>query len=110
MPALYLEHPAIAALTAMAVEDTRRALSIVVKVRGGNACPKPVNTFVQAGFPKCLIDAIKTAGFAAPTPIQRQAWPVAMRGSDLVGLAETGSGKTLAYLLPTSTTLAGPHQ
>ena len=28
------------------------------------------------------------------------AWPLALKGADLVGLAETGSGKTLAYLLP----------
>ena len=28
------------------------------------------------------------------------AWPSALKGADLVGLAETGSGKTLAYLLP----------
>lgn len=40
------------------------------------------------------------AGFSSPTAIQRQAWPVAMSGLDLVGIAETGSGKTLAYLLP----------
>ena len=34
--------------------------------------------------------------FPAPTPIQAAAWPAAMAGQDLVGIAETGSGKTLA--------------
>ena len=29
-----------------------------------------------------------------PTPIQSQAWPIAMQGKDLVGIAQTGSGKT----------------
>jgi ATP-dependent RNA helicase DDX5/DBP2 len=29
-----------------------------------------------------------------------QVWPAAMRGHDLIGIAETGSGKTLAYMLP----------
>lgn len=47
-----------------------------------------------------VLDYLKSAGFCQPTPIQSVAWPLALSGSDLVGLAETGSGKTLAYLLP----------
>ena len=43
---------------------------------------------------------IKRAGFANPTPIQAQAWPVAMAGRDLVAIAKTGSGKTCGFLLP----------
>ena len=39
-------------------------------------------------------------GYSAPTPIQAQAWPIAVRGHDLVAVAKTGSGKTLAFLLP----------
>ncbi|KAM3136102.1 hypothetical protein pb186bvf_011724 [Paramecium bursaria] len=40
------------------------------------------------------------AGFVKPTPIQAQAWPIALEGHDLIGVAKTGSGKTLAYLFP----------
>ncbi|KAF4592232.1 ATP-dependent RNA helicase DBP3 [Ophiocordyceps camponoti-floridani] len=40
------------------------------------------------------------AGFKAPTPIQAAAWPYALSGRDVVGVAETGSGKTLAFALP----------
>ncbi len=47
-----------------------------------------------------MLEYLKSLGFSKPTPIQSMAWPVALKGSDLVGLAETGSGKTLAYLLP----------
>lgn len=43
---------------------------------------------------------IEKAGFTEPTPIQSQGWPMALKGRDLIGIAETGSGKTLAYLLP----------
>lgn len=47
----------------------------------------------------CL-DVIAKLGFVEPTPIQAQGWPMALKGRDLVGIAETGSGKTLSYLLP----------
>ena len=47
-----------------------------------------------------VMEEIKKAGFAEPTAIQAQGWPMALKGRDLIGLAETGSGKRLAYLLP----------
>ncbi len=34
---------------------------------------------------------IKRAGFSAPTPIQAQAWPIAMAGRDMVAIAKTGA-------------------
>lgn len=46
------------------------------------------------------IEVIAKLGFVEPTPIQAQGWPMALKGRDLIGIAETGSGKTLAYLLP----------
>lgn len=47
----------------------------------------------------CL-EVIAKLGFVEPTPIQAQGWPMALKGRDLIGIAETGSGKTLSYLLP----------
>lgn len=35
-----------------------------------------------------------------PSKIQREAIPVALKGNDIIGLAETGSGKTAAFALP----------
>ena len=40
------------------------------------------------------------AGFSAPTSIQAQSWPIALRGRDIVAVAKIGSGKTMGYLLP----------
>lgn len=39
-------------------------------------------------------------GFKAPTQIQAQAIPEALRGRDVIGLAQTGSGKTAAFGIP----------
>ena len=38
--------------------------------------------------------------FIKPSLIQSLAWPTALLGRDLFGVAQTGSGKTLAYILP----------
>ncbi|OBZ67324.1 ATP-dependent RNA helicase MAK5 [Grifola frondosa] len=47
-----------------------------------------------------LCRALYSQKFASPTPIQSQTLPLALKGKDIVGVAETGSGKTLAYGLP----------
>lgn len=54
----------------------------------------------EEGLTKTLVDAMRTAGFTEPTPIQAQTWPILCDGRDLIGVARTGSGKTLAFLLP----------
>ncbi len=43
---------------------------------------------------------IEAAGYSTPTPIQTQAIPNVMQGSDLMGLAQTGTGKTAVFVLP----------
>ena len=95
----YLEHPEVAALTPEQVQALRAELCITIH---GDAarCPSPVGSFVQASFPQYILDALLKVGFSTPTAIQRQGWPVAMKGMETIGLAETGSGKTLTYLLP----------
>ncbi|KAK9278514.1 hypothetical protein L1049_028081 [Liquidambar formosana] len=62
--------------------------------------PKPIRMFQEACFPDYCLEVIAKLGFVEPTPIQSQGWPMALKGRDLIGIAETGSGKTLAYLLP----------
>lgn len=44
--------------------------------------------------------SIRAQGFDAPTPIQCQAWPMALTGRDVVAIAQTGSGKTISFALP----------
>ena len=64
-------------------------------------------TFAELGLPRELLDAVQDAGYAEPTPIQWQAIPLALKGRDLMGLAQTGTGKTAAFTLPILARLLG---
>ena len=57
-------------------------------------------SFSALGLLPTLTQAAADQGFNEPTPIQAQAIPVVLRGSDLLATAQTGSGKTAAYALP----------
>ena len=59
-----------------------------------------VNGFSQFGLHTELLTALNELGFQKPTPIQQDAIPHALKGSDLLACAQTGSGKTAAFLLP----------
>jgi ATP-dependent RNA helicase DeaD len=47
-----------------------------------------------------LLKALTGLGYEEPTPIQREAIPAMMAGTDLLGQAATGTGKTAAFALP----------
>jgi ATP-dependent RNA helicase DeaD len=57
-------------------------------------------SFEQFGLAPALVAGLEKQKFVEPTPVQAQAIPVVLAGSDTYINAETGSGKTLAYLLP----------
>ena len=44
--------------------------------------------------------ALKDMGFEKPTPIQKEAIPLALKGYDILGQAATGTGKTAAFGIP----------
>ncbi len=47
-----------------------------------------------------LLKAIEEQGYSTPTPIQNQAIPIVLEGSDLMGGSQTGTGKTAGFTLP----------
>ncbi len=47
-----------------------------------------------------ILKSIKEEGYTIPTPIQVQAIPIILRGTDLIGCAQTGTGKTAAFAVP----------
>lgn len=93
----YKEAPSVANRPQEDVDAFRKSNEMTVI---GRNVPRPVETFDEAGFPQYVISEVKAEGFAKPTSIQSQGWPMALSGRDVVGIAETGSGKTLTYCLP----------
>ena len=93
----YKEHPDVTNRSDADVQSFRKEHQMTVY---GKGVPRPVQTFDEAGFPQYVMSEVKAQGFAKPTAIQSQGWPMALSGRDVVGIAETGSGKTLTYCLP----------
>lgn len=57
-------------------------------------------TFKSLGLDERLCEVCASLNWTKPTKIQQESLPVALHGSDIIGLAETGSGKTAAFILP----------
>jgi ATP-dependent RNA helicase RhlE len=66
-----------------------------------------VVTFDSLGLRPEVLTAVRDVGYTHPTPIQAEAIPLALRGRDLIGLAQTGTGKTAAFTLPIIDRLLG---
>src|SRR3954452_16095256 len=56
--------------------------------------------FASLGLAAPLVAAVAALGYEEPTPIQQEAIPVLLSGSDMLGQAATGTGKTAAFALP----------
>jgi len=57
-------------------------------------------TFKSLGIDADICEALDAKGITSPFPIQEQAIPVALAGTDIIGQAKTGTGKTLGFGLP----------
>jgi ATP-dependent RNA helicase DDX5/DBP2 len=93
----YIEHPDVTKRPDSEAEAWRASKAMVIE---GEGVPKPCMTFEEASMPEYILNEVLKQGFASPTPIQSQGWPMALKGKNMVGISATGSGKTLAFLLP----------
>jgi ATP-dependent RNA helicase RhlE len=59
-----------------------------------------MNNFTELSLNPFLQTNLRKHGFLQPSPVQAQAIPPALAGSDVVATAPTGTGKTLAFVLP----------
>ncbi|MEL6583980.1 MAG: DEAD/DEAH box helicase [Pseudomonadota bacterium] len=65
-----------------------------------------MTTFSDLDLDERVLRAVTEAGYEKPTPIQEQAIPEALKGRDVLGIAQTGTGKTASFTLPMITALA----
>ncbi|MDO8618175.1 MAG: DEAD/DEAH box helicase [Candidatus Uhrbacteria bacterium] len=56
--------------------------------------------FYGLGIAPKLLDILDQLKYKTPTPIQQQSIPIAIAGTDVMGIAQTGTGKTLAFGIP----------
>lgn len=56
--------------------------------------------FSELGLSPEILKAVQRLGFEQATPIQTEAIPLLLTGSDMVGQSQTGSGKTAAFAIP----------
>lgn len=57
-------------------------------------------SFRALGIDEDICAALDSKSITSPFPIQQQAIPLALSGSDVIGQAKTGTGKTLGFGLP----------
>ena len=67
----------------------------------------PSGGFADLGISETLLKAAAAAGMTEPKPIQKEAIPPFLAGSDILGVAQTGSGKTAAFSLPILSKIIG---
>jgi ATP-dependent RNA helicase RhlE len=57
-------------------------------------------SFQNLSISEPILAALKEKGYTQPTPIQQQAIPAILSGSDVVACAQTGTGKTACFSIP----------
>jgi superfamily II DNA/RNA helicase len=57
-------------------------------------------SFSTLGLDPSLLENITRLGYTEPTPVQKEAIPAVLTGTDLLVSSQTGSGKTAAFVLP----------
>ena len=57
-------------------------------------------SFKDLNLDQNVLTAVEATGYTEPTPIQAKAIPEALKGRDVLGIAQTGTGKTASFTLP----------
>jgi len=57
-------------------------------------------TFEELGLSEEVLTALRDMGWETPTPVQRDSYPLAVAGHDIIVQSRTGTGKTGAFGIP----------
>ena len=60
----------------------------------------PKHSFADFNVDPMIKSNLVAKGYVTPSPIQDQTIPLAIEGTDIVGIANTGTGKTAAFAIP----------
>ena len=66
----------------------------------GQDIPAPITTFNECALHPIVQENVGFCGYSTATPVQKNAFPIVLKGRDLMACAQTGSGKTAAFLVP----------
>jgi hypothetical protein len=91
----YTEHPNTTSMTQEEIEAFRKENNnisvsrVFDELASVESMPKPVTEFEYAfgSYPE-LLNEVKKQGFAKPSPIQSQMWPILLRGEDCIGIGK----------------------
>lgn len=67
-----------------------------------------MSSFTNFDLEEKILKVLAEIGYQTPTPIQEQAIPKILEGSDIIACAQTGTGKTAAFMLPILHLLSQP--
>ena len=66
--------------------------------------------FEELGINNVNVNALRNLNILSPTPVQKTAIPLILKGQHIMAQAKTGSGKTLAFILPIIENLKFIHE
>ena len=61
-----------------------------IRVQGARTV-NPLRFWSEAALHPSILEAVQALGYTTPSPIQRQAIPLELKGYDVIGIAKTGS-------------------
>ncbi|MCJ1483439.1 RNA-dependent ATPase, partial [Schaereria dolodes] len=99
-PPGYQEDPSLIALEQSSIDTFLSEKFITITDPASSKPLRPIISFSQLPPTVASMKLSPFSSFKSPTPIQSAAWPFALSGRDVIGVAETGSGKTLAFGVP----------
>jgi superfamily II DNA/RNA helicase len=81
------------------LKELRKSIGVLVK-GALDQCPPPLMGMADSACPESFRKVFDALNLKEASTVQKQCWPAALAGSNVLGIAPTGSGKTLAYLMP----------
>lgn len=67
------------------------------RVHTADVVTSSIGSFATMGIKQPVLDSLRSCGYILPSPIQLLTIPIAIKGSDLLGISKSGTGKTVCF-------------